>query len=118
MARRGRPGVFGILLRAAATAIAVVVFRGGRRGGQAGRQAASKAKAHASGLEYAGFRRGASGSGAWLATSAGMATVRHIRRMGERKREVVWTGSLEPGQKLVVRHLLEDRKGRSVEASG
>jgi hypothetical protein len=41
-----------------------------------------------------------------------LATLRQIRRMGERKREVVWSGSLTPGQKLVVRHLLEDRKGR------
>ena len=114
MARGGRPSLIGLLVRAAATAVAIAVFRGGRRGGQAGRQAAGKAKAHASGLEYAGFRRGAGGSGAWLATSAGLATLRNIRRMGARKRDVVWTGTLTPGQKLVVRNLLEDRRGRSV----
>jgi hypothetical protein len=104
--------VIRVLVRGIATAIALSVIRGMLRGGRAGRQAADRAKAEVAGLEYAGFRRGAGGSGAWLATSAGLATLRQIRRMGERKREVVWSGSLTPGQKLVVRHLLEDRKGR------
>jgi hypothetical protein len=100
------------LIRAAVTAVALSVIRGMLRGGRAGRSAATRARSEISGLEYAGFRRAAGGDGAALAASAGLATIRHIRRMGERKREVVWSGSLTPGQKLVVRHLREDRKGR------
>jgi hypothetical protein len=105
--------VIGVLVRAAATAVIIGVFRGGRRGGQAGRLAAARTRAELGGLEYAGFRRAAGGSGAWLASSVGLASLRAVRRMGQRKREVVWSGSLTPGQKLVVRHLSEDRKGRS-----
>jgi hypothetical protein len=106
--------MLGTLVSGIAWAVAIEAFRGMRRSGQVSRQAASRAKAEAAGLEYEGFRRAAGGDGLSLALSSGLATVRTIRRMGQRKRDVVWSGSLTPGQKLVVRHLLEDRKGRPV----
>jgi hypothetical protein len=105
--------VIRVLVRGIATAIALSVIRTMLRGGRAGRRAAGEARAQVAGLEYEGFRRAAGGDGLSLAISAGLATLRNVRRMGQRKREVVWTGALTPGQKLVVRHLLEDRKGRS-----
>jgi hypothetical protein len=105
--------MLGTLARGIAWAVAIETFRGMRRGGQVSRQAAHRARAEAASLEYEGFRRAAGGDGLSLALSSGLATLRTIRRMGQRKREVVWSGSLTPGQKLVVRHLLEDRKGRS-----
>ncbi len=63
-------------------------------------------------LGETGMRRGAGGNGLWLAAGLVVSGVRLVGRLGERKREVVYSEILKPGETINVRHLLEDRKGR------
>lgn len=59
-----------------------------------------------------GMRRGAGGNGIWLAVGLVVSGMRLVGRLGERKRDVVYSEVLKPGETLNVRHLLEDRLGR------
>ncbi len=63
-------------------------------------------------LGDAGLKRGAGGNGVWLGVGLLVAGLRFMARLGTRKREVVFTQALEPGEALNIAHLLEDRKGR------
>jgi hypothetical protein len=46
------------------------------------------------------FRRGVRGEPLWLAVGAGLWLVRRMRNKDD---SVVWSGKLDPGQKLVIR---------------
>ncbi|HEC10168.1 MAG TPA: hypothetical protein ENI86_11495 [Acidimicrobiales bacterium] len=61
-----------------------------------------------------GMSRGTRGDGAWLAVGLVVAGFRLMARLGRRKREVVYSRELEPGETLEIRHLNVDRKGRPV----
>ena len=61
-----------------------------------------------------GWARGARGNGLWLAVGLITGGVRLMARLGTRKREVLYSEELLPGQVLRLPHLLEDRKGRPV----
>ena len=63
-------------------------------------------------LGETGMRLGAGGNGLWLAAGIVISGLRLVGRLGERKREVVYSEVLKPGETINVRHLLEDRKGR------
>ena len=63
-------------------------------------------------LGETGMRRGAGGNGLWLAAGIVISGLRLVGRLGERKREVVYSEVFKPGETINVRHLLEDRKGR------
>jgi len=65
-------------------------------------------------LGNAGLARGSRGSGLWLSIAMIVGAVRLMARLGARKREVLFSTELLPGQSLDIRHLLEDRKGRAV----
>ena len=61
-----------------------------------------------------GMSRGSRGEGAWLAVGLVVAGFRLMSRLGRRKREVVFSRELDPGETLEIRHLTVDRKGRPV----
>jgi len=61
-----------------------------------------------------GMSRGTRGEGAWLAVGLVVAGFRLMSRLGRRKREVVYSRELDPGETLEIRHLTVDRKGRPV----
>jgi len=61
-----------------------------------------------------GWSRGAKGSGIWLAVGILTGGIRVLRRLGTRKREVLYSRELTAGETLRLSHLLEDRKGRPV----
>jgi len=63
-------------------------------------------------LSDAGWSRGAKGSGIWMAAAFVIAGLRFIGRLGSRKRDVVFSQELLPGEVVRVAHLLEDRLGR------
>ncbi len=63
-------------------------------------------------LTDTGVRRGASGNGVWLAIAVVTGGFRLVRRLGTRKREVVFSQVLKPGESFNINHLLEDRLGR------
>lgn len=60
----------------------------------------------------AGWSRGAKGSGIWMAVAFVVGGLRFIARLGSRKRDVVFSQELLPGEVVRVAHLLEDRLGR------
>ena len=66
-------------------------------------------------LGDAGWTRGARGNGVWLAIGIVTGGVKLLARLGARKREVLYSEELTPGQVLRISHLLEDRKGRPVQ---
>ncbi|MFT7648675.1 MAG: hypothetical protein ACI8Y4_003427 [Candidatus Poriferisodalaceae bacterium] len=59
-----------------------------------------------------GFSKGARGNGAWLGIGLLVAGAKQMNKLGTRKREVVFTKTLKPGETFNISHLLEDRKGR------
>jgi hypothetical protein len=61
-----------------------------------------------------GWSRGSRGSGLWLAVGLVTGGVKLMARLGARKREVLYSRELLPGEVLRISHLLEDRKGRPV----
>ncbi len=61
-----------------------------------------------------GMRRGSRGDGLWLAVGLVVGGFRLMSRLGRRKREVVYSRELEPGETLEIKHLTVDRKGRPV----
>ena len=63
-------------------------------------------------LSDAGWSRGTKGSGVWMATAIVIAGVRFMVKLGSRKRDVVFSEELRPGEAMKVLHLLEDRLGR------
>jgi len=63
-------------------------------------------------LNDEGWSRGAKGNGIWLAAAVLIGGVRLMARIGGRKREVLFSQELLPGEALRVGHLLEDRLGR------
>jgi len=63
-------------------------------------------------ISDAGWSRGAKGSGIWMAVAFIIAGVRFIGRLGSRRRDVVFSQELLPGEAVRVAHLLEDRLGR------
>jgi len=63
-------------------------------------------------LSDAGWSRGAKGNGIWMAVAFVVAGLRFIGRLGARKRDVVFSQELLPGEVVRVAHLLEDRLGR------
>jgi hypothetical protein len=65
-------------------------------------------------LGDAGWSRGTRGSGVWLAVGLIVGGFRFMGRLGTRKREVLLSRELAPGEALRITHLLEDRKGRAV----
>lgn len=65
-------------------------------------------------LGDAGWSRGARGSGLWLAVGLITGAIKLMARLGTRKREVLFSREIGPGEALRVTHLLEDRKGRAV----
>ena len=65
-------------------------------------------------LGETGLRRGAGGNGIWMAAGVVISGLRLVSRLGGRKREVVHSIELQPGETINVRHLLEDRKGRPI----
>lgn len=92
-----------------------ILFRIASLGGRLGaRVAVPPAVAGASRLESTGFRRAAQGSGLWFSLGILLSAIRLLGRLGTRKREVVWSGELLPGQGIRIGHLLEDRAGRAV----
>ena len=64
-------------------------------------------------LSDAGWSRGSKGSGIWMATAIVIGGVRLIVKLGSRRRDVVFSEELLPGEALNVVHLLEDRLGRT-----
>lgn len=63
-------------------------------------------------LTDVGWARGARGNGLWLTVAVIVSGLRLVARLGSRKREVVYSEKLLPGEVLNITHLLEDRKGR------
>ena len=63
-------------------------------------------------LNDVGWSRGAKGSGLWLASAVVIGGVRLMGRLGGRRRDVVFSRELLPGEALKIGHLLEDRLGR------
>lgn len=63
-------------------------------------------------LSDEGWSRGARGNGIWLAVAVLIGGVRFMARIGSRKREVLFSQELLPGEAIRVGHLLEDRLGR------
>ena len=63
-------------------------------------------------LSDEGWSRGAKGNGIWLAVAIFIGGMRVLGRLGSRKREVVFSQELLPGEVLRIGHLLEDRRGR------
>ena len=61
-----------------------------------------------------GWSRGARGSGLWLAIGLITGGVKLLARLGRRKREVLFSREISPGDTLRIAHLFEDRKGRPV----
>ena len=52
--------------------------------------------------ERAGLRKGLNGSKPWFYVGTGLWTLRTIRRMGERKTEILVSETLKPGQRIVI----------------
>ncbi|MGY9074780.1 MAG: hypothetical protein ACKVHU_17735 [Acidimicrobiales bacterium] len=59
-----------------------------------------------------GFARGARGNGLWLSVGLIVGGIKQLSKLGTRKREVVFSKELAPGESFNISHLLEDRKGR------
>ena len=63
-------------------------------------------------LADVGWSKGAKGNGIWLAGAILISGLRFVGRLGSRKRDVVFSRELLPGEVLNISHLLEDMKGR------
>ena len=53
-------------------------------------------------VEAHGMRMGRSGSKQWLYIGTGLWTLRTVRRMAERREEVLISETLQPGQRLII----------------
>jgi hypothetical protein len=54
--------------------------------------------------ERAGIRKGLNGSKGWFYLGTGLWTLRTIRRMAERRTEVLVSETIEPGQTITIRN--------------
>lgn len=53
-------------------------------------------------VERTGLRKGVNGSKGWFYVGTGLWTLRTVRRLAERKDEILISEVLEPGQRLVI----------------
>ena len=53
-------------------------------------------------VERTGLRKGVSGSKGWFYVGTGLWTLRTVRRLAERKEEILISEELRPGQRLVI----------------
>ena len=64
--------------------------------------------------ERAGLRKGFGGSKPWLYVGTGLWTLRTVRRLGERKPEILVSETLKPGQRVIIangRATIDDGEG-------
>ena len=52
--------------------------------------------------ERAGLRKGMAGSKGWVYVGSGLWTLRTVRRMAERKPEILVSETLKPGQRMII----------------
>jgi hypothetical protein len=52
--------------------------------------------------ERAGLRKGLNGSKPWFYVGTGLWTLRTVRRLAERKTEILVSETLEPGQRIII----------------
>lgn len=53
-------------------------------------------------LERTGLRKGVGGNRAWFYVGTGLWTLRTVRRLAERREELLLSEPLEPGQRIVI----------------
>lgn len=64
------------------------------------------------------WRRARTGNGIWLAAAVMASGLRLLVRWSRREREVVYSGELAPGERLMIRHVPSNGDGRSSTAEG
>ena len=70
-------------------------------------------------LERSGMRKGMGGSKGWFYVGTGLWTLRTVRRLAERKEEILISETLRPGQRIVIangRATIEDAPQAAVPA--